>query len=596
MNFVTRAFKSLTEPSLPFNKDEKILVDGGNQPWDLYPGSMKANNASVSLFHYKIPEAGSMHQYEHPVAGKYLVQYENMVPGIVRYIETFPKRADPQQSSSGGNVASEAVNDPNVRHYVVTERVEPIDFNTCSLEFKKYILSTVYDTLCYVAMHFKQHIVSLNRGCIMRSCETGRVVLVGIDHVYEENSKSSAHIADLVRYFYTPEILPKDNRELTYDTYQFGLLVKDILPDARNVYIKLLSPTRPKITDVATKLDITDITDNEISEILGLLSNAATFTAVQLQNLRDKLEYAIENNTLDSGLVRGSVIPATINLNMEVMLVTNLHLVSALKLEKPLNDSDPIIAWLCSLYSSLDRFVRLQLLMALPGYIDVIDRTAFQQRIVPKLTLGFTDSSVEIKRASLSVCQCIVPKLSHKQLNSDLLRLLAKTLNDSDSEVRQQTIMVLYEISSSLSSPTIVYTALGKALKDPVALNREKALLYISKLDIPIADIVDKIIGPVTACIIDKDVKVAGAAWAITDTLLKKIKDASVAEGPSQLNESELDDEIKREHELNKSNDLPLVGDVDPEADDVNDKLEAWNWDDEGGDDIADDADAWDFE
>lgn len=77
----------------------------------------------------------------------------------------------------------------------------------------------------------------------------------------------------------------------------------------------------------------------------------------------------------------------------------------------------------------------------------------------------------------------MVPKLSDRTVNGELLRHLAKTANDEQPGIRTNTTICLGKIARNLgaSSRTKVLTAaFGRALRDPFVHARNAALLALA--------------------------------------------------------------------------------------------------------------------
>lgn len=597
MNFVARALKSLTD-SAPFHVGDRVDVGDGN-PWDLYEGTLKASGRKVSLFHYKTTDAA--HPWPFPPPARNLVRLAASLPAAVELVDVYP----PLDSG-----------DAQQRRYVVTERVYPIDFSK-NPEFTKFALKCALDGLAAAARD-RVHVLGIGPHTLMQA-ESGAAKLVGLDFVYAEADATTRAAADELRYFY-PATLPKDTRVATYDTYAFALLARDVLPALAPSCARFVTSTRPRVTELRV-LDAA-LSDNALSRLIAALQAAPVTdgkpTQASAAAVAECVAAAAAAHCLDPRVVRGLVLPPLYS--MAALLPVALDLVAGLD---ELAAGDAATEWLCTQWASLDRAARMCLLAALPRIAPKLPLPLFQQRIAPKLLLGFGDSNPQVKLASLAAVPHVLDLLSSKQLNADLLRALARTLADADAGVRQQTIQTLYALCPRLAVKHVVYTALARALKDPAAANREEALLCIAALDVPVADVVERLFGPVAACVMDSSAAVAARAWALTDALLAQMKAAACVTQPEKgLTREEAATRLARDAQESAAEQAEHAAAAGPQstahatleaaggavAASANDSLtnddalvadlDAWGWDD-GGDVVVDDqgvADAWGFD
>lgn len=591
MNFVARAFKSLTDSS-PFTVIDKVEVSDNN-PWELYTATLKSNGRPVSVFHYKVTDP--THPYPHPAPGTHLAALRAKLPLAVEFIDVYP----PLEGSTAGT-----------RHYVITERVYPIDFRHSSTEFGKFAIKSVLDTLETAAKEFRVHVLSISPETVMQT-ESGVVKLVGIDFIYDEKNEDTKQVAEQMKYFY-PDQIPKDSRVATYDTYALGTLVRTVLPEASNLSAKMVSMQRPRITNLLNLDEF--VTDNCLTTLQRTFQYYQNDDPSFVAKISETIKLCNAKSCLSKRITANYVLPQLFALNNLRFLGLCLELVATLgKLEPyPL-----IIDWICAQWASLDRAVRIWMLSTAPSYIEEIPLTVFQQKIAPKYLAGFTDTNVQVKSLTIDAVPLLQLKLSSKQLNSELLRMLAKTLVDSNDDIRKRTVIALYRLGPHLDNQQVVYTAFSRALKDRIVANKLLALLAICAMDIPVNDIIERLIGPVIACVLDKDAEVAKTALILSDKLMKQVKEAAIVASPRTLiSQSQAESRLLNEYtepEKFASNVLssqskpqtvhntlqveqPVSNLSSSPVEKLSDSFDAWGWDDEDG--VVDDKeveDAWGF-
>jgi len=65
---------------------------------------------------------------------------------------------------------------------------------------------------------------------------------------------------------------------------------------------------------------------------------------------------------------------------------------------------------------------------------------------------GFTDVAPVVREQTVKAVLTVVPKLSDRTINGELLRYLAKTANDEQPGIRTNTIICLGKIARSLGT------------------------------------------------------------------------------------------------------------------------------------------------
>lgn len=186
-----------------------------------------------------------------------------------------------------------------------------------------------------------------------------------------------------------------------------------------------------------------------------------------------------------------------------------------------------------------DRQIRVLLLASLPKFVEILTKSDVSDRIFQYFVTGFSDSNPAIREETIKSVLYIVPKLSDRQLNNELLRFLAKTQSDEKPEIRTNTTICIGKISSFLnksSRPTVLATAFGKAMKDPFIHSRLAAIMAISNcIEYFTPEVIStKILSVIAPSLLDKSSKVRDEAQKAFDLFFSKIKEEAAKLPPDQ--------------------------------------------------------------
>lgn len=120
------------------------------------------------------------------------------------------------------------------------------------------------------------------------------------------------------------------------------------------------------------------------------------------------------------------------------------------------------------LFANPDRAIRVCLLNNLPLMIDHLPQKIVNDKIFPQMVCictpissatlttaqvtGFTDIAPVVREETVKAVLTIVPKLSDRTVNGELLRHLAKTANDEQPGIRTNTTICLGKIARNLGA------------------------------------------------------------------------------------------------------------------------------------------------
>ena len=135
------------------------------------------------------------------------------------------------------------------------------------------------------------------------------------------------------------------------------------------------------------------------------------------------------------------------------------------------------------LFTSPDRALRVCLLDNLPRMIDHLSQKLVSEKIFPQMVTGFGDLAPVVREQTVKAVLVVVPKLSDRIINGELLRHLAKTANDEQPGIRTNTTICLGKIARNLgvsSRAKVLSAAFSRALRDPFPHARNAALLALA--------------------------------------------------------------------------------------------------------------------
>lgn len=181
------------------------------------------------------------------------------------------------------------------------------------------------------------------------------------------------------------------------------------------------------------------------------------------------------------------------------------------------------------LFANPDRALRVCLLDNLPRMIDRLSQKVVSNSIFPQLVTGFSDVAPLVREQTVKSVLVLVPKLSDRTINGELLRHLAKTANDEQPGIRTNTTICLGKIARNLgaSSRTKVLTAaFGRAMKDPFVHARNAALLALAATADLFSDddCATKILPGICPSMVDKEKLVRDQANKTMEIYLARVK------------------------------------------------------------------------
>jgi len=480
MDYFTKALGSLNiNRSFTVVQEDPVTIPGLKH--EITQATWKTDGSKASVFQYSLNTPSEAQCGKHAVA----TMRRLLIPGVAKFLDS---------------------NETLDTLFVVTERVSQMDFAALSETGAKYVVYYVLNTLKTI---YESSNIKYNQ-------DFGELV------------QNSAGFPVLTIF---DNAQPSSGPILT--SGEFQSLVNQVVVSHSRLRRELLAASSMgpfNFAKVIGKLE------TPLVKLVDNIGHAFALEPPDLKVLCSQIDEA--RSDLWSSLVLGFVLPNLIRTKSPIVLHVILQLLTQVDPEHA-RGNERIMEYIAEQFASMDRVVRLELLKALPVYIDLVTPQFVQSKIWPKMAFGFVDSEVVMRRASVASIEVLAPKVGSRQLNSELLRLLAKTHNDKDVDVRALTTTVLCKIAPLLmSNRNVISTALGRALKDPVPKCRSAALKGVLEINLPANEISEKLLGPAAGGMLDKDAEVSAEAWRVTKTLLAKIEAAATASAPSETVDS----------------------------------------------------------
>lgn len=200
-----------------------------------------------------------------------------------------------------------------------------------------------------------------------------------------------------------------------------------------------------------------------------------------------------------------------------------------------------------------DRTIRLNLLTHLPSYSTYLTESDVQLKIFYDMISGFQDTNFMIRETTLKSITAIIDKVSVKQVNQDLLKVLAKSQMDPKPSIRTNTLILIIKISDKIyksSRNNVLITALSKSLRDSFTPCKMMALSGFEQLidGFSLDEICGKILGHLAVALMDnKSYKVRVEAKRVFNLYLQSVETHSAA-----LPQNEEDEDLEEKDFFNK--------------------------------------------
>eukprot|EP00930_Biecheleria_cincta_P085953 TRINITY_DN75314_c0_g1_i1.p1 TRINITY_DN75314_c0_g1~~TRINITY_DN75314_c0_g1_i1.p1 ORF type:complete len:832 (+),score=189.44 TRINITY_DN75314_c0_g1_i1:102-2498(+) len=186
----------------------------------------------------------------------------------------------------------------------------------------------------------------------------------------------------------------------------------------------------------------------------------------------------------------------------------------------------PLVA---QLFASPDRAVRFRLLSSIGDMIEFLDDSMINDKIFPECVNGFSDSNGPIREATVKSMIYFVPRLKPKTVESRVVKMLVKLLQDPEASIRTNAVICVGRVSSSLpkscASQTVM-NVVGMGMKDGFGPCRSSALHTLAataSLFTP-EELAQRLLPGVCQRLVDPDQAVADTAFNVLGSLQQALR------------------------------------------------------------------------
>lgn len=589
MNFLNKTLSSFTGASFPYTIKDKIVdanpldsnLTNSSAIWTVYDGTNpKADSAPVTVFDFNLKNP-NVSRYERLARNAFKKLKVLRIPGIINAIDFIE-------------------NDDHL--YIVTEPVIPLLLylqqhgDEINNTIKLYGLSEIIISLEFINSKANCIHGNLNLFNSVYVNPLGDWKLFGFEvltNLLSDPDQPLYRLHGDLPYFW--ETLPDifklgqsldisvvQSNPLRFDAYKLGQFIGQLfsassspkpspqieaLQKSKNpaelceVVTRLGSNSKFTAANALQKLDLLFNRKNKLVQLNKKLHDLKIMTEDEklsffteaLENyLTSDLQFPpgfIEHKLLPELLVQYQILskipPGQSNEGSDKSLLIVLNYI--LKFAKDLDDNafkKSVKPLIMANFGLSNRAIRMIFLNYLPDYERHLSNYEVELKIFSEVVTGLYDSNFIVRETSLTSISVIIDKVSDKQINQELLRILAKSQMDPQPTIRVNTLVLIIKISSKIyksSRNNVLITALSKSLRDTftpckmVALSGFKSLIDQFSLE----EICTKILGQLAVSLMDsKSVKVRKEAKQVFEFYL-----AAVEKHASSLPEDEEEDE-----------------------------------------------------
>lgn len=529
MSFIS-LFKSISNFQFPYTIEDNAVHDSAL--WQVFFGTRKSDSLPVTIF-----KANRSQQNEPLISNAIHKSKILRIPGLCRVLETFD--SDPQST------------------FIVTERTTPFPWDELpSLLKNPEAIQVGILQLLKTLMHLNTFALGTLSPDSIFIDSKGQWTLFGLELCTERSQLDPGLFGSHMRLYNSLMGLPTVSEDVgKVDTMQLGRLICKLLGGSAHVpkdwqmATQGLSQGHTSIQNYTKKLQATNtwaknpliplhqqLEEMHIRDPEGKL---VVMTNLQNAYFDDKTLF----HHLLPDFVKGMLIPELTNV-LSWIISTQISNPSALTKVIPLlaifldltieqehlPESSKQLLYSC--FALQDRQTRFLLLIYLPKIVNHLEKREVSDKIYPRYSMGLADTDSTLRLQTLKSIPVIVPYITERQLNNEMLRYLAKTQVDVDVEIRAWTVIIITKISTLLSSSSgnranILATAFTKSLKDPNIKTRLAALYGLSETInlFDVKTIANKILTVIAPGLLDKDPLVRSKAKTLFQRYLNKLED-----------------------------------------------------------------------
>ncbi|KAH8701469.1 armadillo-type protein [Phaeosphaeriaceae sp. PMI808] len=545
MDFLKSAVASAISKGPAFGYTFGDRVDLSDSIWALHNGTKREDGSKCSIFAFDI----TANKSRLPLARNALRKLRTLRhPGVVKVLDTV---------------------ETETYIYIATERLSPLSWHvkrkSLTEETTKWGLHNIAKTLKFINAD-----ASSIHGCIRPASiffsESGEWKLGGFDalsSVKEDDSVLPTYgslIPDAGRYM-APEVskggweVIKQNPTHAVDAYNFGILifevfngsyngsdqlgqVKSIPPSMHQSYKRLLSSSPKTRMGVGQFLDqgkrLGGFFQTPLIQVTEDIDNLGLKADEERNELLGKLDEVADDFPAD--FFKMKVLPELLK-SVEFGGGGAKVFSTVMQIGQKLNDEEyetQITPVVVRLFANPDRAIRVCLLDNLPLMVDHLPQKIVNDKIFPQMVTGFSDVAPVVREQTVKAVLVIVPKLSDRIINGELLRHLAKTANDEQPGIRTNTTICLGKIAHNLGASSrakVLSAAFSRSLRDPFVHARNAALMALSATADLFSeeDCATKLLPIMCPALVDKEKMIRDQAQKSVDIYIARIRKFAAA-------------------------------------------------------------------
>ncbi|OLL22429.1 putative inactive serine/threonine-protein kinase scy1 [Neolecta irregularis DAH-3] len=522
-------------PAFPYTIQDKVFFD--DSIWTLHNGFRKEDSSKCSIFQFEIlRDRGRLPLARNAVRKLKTTRH----PGVVKFLDSV---------------------ETDQFIYLATERVEPLSWSTKRGVLDQEIIKWGLYDICKTIKFLNEEATSIHGNVrlssifISKSSEWKLFGFEVLTNVKDENVTYSGLLPQAKRYA-APEVGSngwsgiQTSHVSSTDAFALGVLIytlfngsfdaqselafKNSIPGPIYPHYKNLLNPNPK-SRLSTKEFIDyglrhgSFFKGEVITFSEEISSLGIMNPVERERVLNKLEEI--SGKFPEGFTKSKILPELLKvLEFGGGGAKIFSMIINLSSQLTSDDFQSLVSpTIVRMFSSADREIRICLLENLDKIIDNLEKKTVNDKIFPNVLMGFSDPFPVVRELTIKSVLTIIPKLTDRNINNDLLRGLAKVQNDVQPGIRTNTTICLGMIARYLGENTrrkVLSAAFTRSLKDPFPPARNASLLALSAtMDMfPMEDCAVRILPGVIPSLIDKDKSIRAQAGKTVDIYMSRVK------------------------------------------------------------------------
>ncbi|WPH00751.1 Hypothetical protein R9X50_00358100 [Acrodontium crateriforme] len=495
MDFLKSAVASIAKgPAFAYSFGDRVDIE--QSIWTLHNGTKREDGSKCSIFSFDLTTDRSRAQLAKNALRKFRTLRH---PGVIRVLDT---------------VETEQL------IYIATERVQPLTWSTrrkaLSEESLKWGLHNVAKTLKFINDEGASVHGNIRASSIFTT-ESGEWKIGGLEilsSMKEEDGVifTQGSLVPAIGSYSAPEVVKngwgsvRSGPVHAVDSYNYGILITEVfnggfsgsdqIGSTKNIPLDMANSYK-RLTHAAPKMRLSVGHFFEQGTRSGgffdtpLIQLTKGIESLGLKNEEEKdiflteLGTVTESDDFPEEFFKVKVLPELLK-SVEFGGGGPKSLSLAMRISQKLTDDEydiQVTPVIIRLFSSPDRALRVCLLDNLPHMIEHLSQKLVTDKIFPQMVTGFGDLAPVVREQTVKAVLVVVPKLSDRVINGELLRHLAKTANDEQPGIRTNTTICLGKIARNLgvgSRAKVLSAAFSRSLRDPFVHARNAALLALA--------------------------------------------------------------------------------------------------------------------